>query len=174
MHVLDTERLTLRRLSVDDAPFMLDLLNEPSFLRFIGDRGVRTLDDARRYLMTGPLASYDQFGFGLYLVSITATQAPIGMCGLLKRPTLNDVDLGFAMRPAHWGQGYAFEAARAVMDHETHVHGLSRIVAITNPDNHSSIRVLTKLGMTFERLVQLSPEGSELKLFATTKPVPPP
>ncbi len=103
--LIETERLTLRKLSVEDAPFILRLVNEPSFLQFIGDKGVRNLEDARQYILNGPVASYAQNGFGLFLVQLKTNQAPLGMCGLLKRETLEDVDIGFAFLPEFWNQG---------------------------------------------------------------------
>ena len=167
MTVVETERLTLRKLEVGDADFILGLLNDPSFLRFIGDKRVRTLDDARRYLVDGPIASYERFGFGLYLTELRDEGAPIGICGLLKRDSLDDVDVGFAFLPRFWSKGYALEAASAVMAYGRNILGLRRIVAITSPDNEASIRLLEKLGMRFESMVRLSEDGSELRLFAS-------
>lgn len=164
--VLETGRLTLRRLSPDDAPFMLALLNEPSFIRNIGDRGVRTLDDARTYIATGPLASYDRFGFGLYLVELKDDATPIGICGLLKRETLADVDIGFAFLPGFWRRGYAVESASAVRDYARDRVGLRRLVAIVNPGNEASTRVLERIGFTYERMIAMGNEGTDLKLFA--------
>ena len=114
MALLETPRLELRRLTVDDAPFMLGLLNEPSFIQFIGDRGVRTIEEAQTYISLGPMASYARFGFGLYLVELKSPRTPIGICGILKREELPEPDIGFAFRPAFWSQGYAWEAASAV------------------------------------------------------------
>ncbi len=165
--VVDTDRLVIRRLTLDDAEFIVGLLNQPSFLRFIGDKGVRTLDDARDYLLKGPLGSYDRFGFGLYLVALKDSAAPIGICGLLKREALDDVDVGFAFLPDFWSQGYAFEAAAAVLAHGRRDLGLGRIVAIVTPDNDRSIALLERLGMRFERLVRLADDATELKLFAS-------
>jgi RimJ/RimL family protein N-acetyltransferase len=167
MTVLETERLRLRRLTVEDAEFILRLLNEPSFLRFIGDRGVRTLDDAREYVLNGPVASYEQFGFGLYLTTLKDSGTPIGMCGLLKRDALDDVDIGFAFLPEFWSKGFAIEAATAVMEHARRDFGLQRIVAVTNPDNVGSIRLLEKLGLVFERMVRLSGESAEIRMYGT-------
>lgn len=166
MTVIETERLLLRKLTRDDAEFILDLLNQPSFLRYIGDKGVRNIEDAVRYLETGPLASYERVGFGLYLVELKKTGAPIGLCGLLKRDTLPDADVGFALLPDYRSQGYAFEAASAVMTYGREVLGLRRILAITSPDNHDSIRLLEKIGLRFEGLVTL-PEQGEVRLFGT-------
>src|SRR4051812_3493153 len=120
--VLETKRLRLRRLFPADAPFILRLLNEPSWLRFIGDRGVRTLDDARNYIVNGPQQMYHSAGFGLFLVELRESCLAIGMCGLLRRATLPDVDIGFAFLPEHWGQGYAFEAAQATLRYGRDVH----------------------------------------------------
>jgi RimJ/RimL family protein N-acetyltransferase len=165
MRVLETERLVLRRLTLDDAPVILKLVNEPSWLRFIGDKGVRSLEDARRYLESGPLDMYSRLGYGLFLVETKEGGAQIGMCGLIKRDTLPDVDVGYALFPEYWGKGYAIEAVAAVLAYGHDTHGLQRILAIVSPDNDSSIRVLTKAGLTFERMLQLG-ENNEVKVFA--------
>lgn len=172
--VLETPRLVLRRFAAGDEPFVLQLVNEPSFLRFIGDRGVRNLDDARAYIENGPLASYARFGFGLWLTQLRDDGTPIGMCGLLKRDTLEDVDIGFAFLPAHWAKGYAHEAAAAVMDHGRRVLGIPRIVAIVSPDNADSIRLLGKLGLRFERNLQLNGDARETSLYAPAPTRDPP
>jgi RimJ/RimL family protein N-acetyltransferase len=164
--VLETDRLTLRRLTTDDAGFLVELLNEPSFLLHIGDKGVRTEADACRYLEAGPRASYDRFGFGLYRVGLKGTGEPIGMCGLLKREWLADVDIGFAFLPRFWAKGYAFEAASGVLLHARDAFGLKRVVAITSPDNAASIRLLAKLGFRFERMARASEKEPEVRLFA--------
>ena len=164
--VLETDRLILRWLSVDDAEFILRLLNEPSFVRFIGDKGVRSIDAARDYILRGPVNSYERFGFGLYLTELKDDGVPIGICGLLKRESLKDVDIGFAFLPQFWKKGYAFESASAVMTYGRKVVGLNRIVAITSPENAESIKVLEKLGLRFERMTKLSTDEPEVKLFA--------
>src|SRR5689334_22505860 len=115
MVVPQTERLLLRQFTVDDAQFILNLLNEPSFLRYIGDKKVRNLEDARQYILNGPIASYERNGFGLLLVELKETHTPLGMCGLLKREELPDADIGFAFLPAYWNKGFAFEASAAVL-----------------------------------------------------------
>ena len=166
MTVLSTPRLELRELAEDDAPFILELLNDPSFIRNIGDRNVRTLDDAREYIRKGPLASYKQHGFGLWLVRIKGEGTPIGICGLLKRDALDAPDIGFAYLPAFHGKGYGYEAARAVLDHARDTLRLPRVVAIVNADNEPSARLLEKLGIRFERMVQLSDTEPSLRLFA--------
>jgi len=162
MTVLETERLSLRKLTVDDAEFILALLNEPSFLRYIGDKKVRSLDDARQYILNGPVASYERHGFGLNCVELRESHTPIGMCGLLKREELPDPDIGFALLPDFWNQGFAFEAAEAVLKD---ARNLPRILAITSLDNEASISLLQRLGFRFERVVQRSEQGEQLRLF---------
>jgi RimJ/RimL family protein N-acetyltransferase len=164
--VLETERLALHRLSTEDADFILELLNEPSFLRYIGDKGVRTRADACTYILTGPVASYERFGFGLYRVSLKATGQPMGICGLLKRDALEHADLGFAFLPRFWSKGYAFESAARVVAHAHEALGLRCILAITSPDNAASIALLEKLGFSFERMARLSDKQPEVRLFA--------
>jgi [ribosomal protein S5]-alanine N-acetyltransferase len=164
--VLDTPRLSMRRFTLADAPFVIELLNDPAFIRYIGDKKVRCIADAEAYLRDGPLAMYAQFGFGLLLVRRKSDLAPVGTCGLIKRDSLEDVDVGFAYLPAHRGQGYALEATRAVLAYGKRQFGLSRIVAIVSPGNAASIRVLEKAGMTFERALRLADDGSEVHLLA--------
>jgi len=163
--VFETDRLQLRRVELDDAAFLLDLLNQPSFLHFIGDKGVRTLDDARDYILTGPLASYERFGFGMYLTVLKEERIPIGICGLLKRDSLEDVDVGYAFLPQFWSKGYAFESASAVMAYARNVLGIDRIVAVVSPDNGASINILEKLGLRFETMIRLLEDSPEIKLF---------
>jgi ribosomal-protein-alanine N-acetyltransferase len=165
VRVLQTERLSLRRLTLDDAEFIVDLLNDSSFLRFIGDKGVRTAEDARQYILTGPMASYERYGFGLWLVELKGSTTPVGICGLLKRDTLSEVDIGFAFLPRYRSMGYAIESAAAVLDYGRNVLGLERVVAIANHDNAASIRVLEKIGMTFDRMIKLSDDGPEIRLL---------
>jgi RimJ/RimL family protein N-acetyltransferase len=167
MIVLETERIILRQFSIDDAPFILKLLNEPSFLRYIGDKKVRDIDSAQQYILNGPIRSYEQNGFGLYLVELKEPRTRIGMCGLLKRAELPDVDVGFAFLPEFWNRGLASEAAAAVLKYGQETLKLKRIVAITNSDNHASIKLLQRQGFTFERLMKLSGDADEVKLFAT-------
>jgi [ribosomal protein S5]-alanine N-acetyltransferase len=168
--ILRSERLELRELELSDDEFILRLLNEDSFLRFIGDKGVRTLADAREYILTGPMDSYRRFGFGLYLTSLSEGGLPIGICGLLKRDTLADVDVGFAFLSQYHSNGYASESAAAVLAYGRRQLHLLRIVAITAPDNLGSIAVLEKIGLRFERMVRLSEDSSELKLFGSAEP----
>jgi RimJ/RimL family protein N-acetyltransferase len=170
MTILVTERLGLRQFSVDDAEFMLRLLNEPSFLQNIGDKGVRTLADARQYILDGPITSYETLGFGAWLVETREAGVPLGLCGLLKREALEDFDIGYAFLPEFWSQGYALEAAAAVLSYARDTLGLERVVAITSVDNQRSIHLLEKMGFEFERLVRLSEGAPEIKLFAWDQP----
>ena len=163
--VTKTERLDLRHFAPEDAEFTLSLLNDSSFIRFIGDKGVRTVDDAKRYIESGPVASYEKHGFGLYVVELKTTKTPIGMCGLLKREALEHPDIGFAFLPAYRNQGYASEAANAVLSLAKNVFKLSRILAITDPDNQPSIRLLEKMGFNFERILKLPDTDEQVKLF---------
>lgn len=165
MRVLETDRLALRRLTVDDAPFVLELVNDPAWLEFIGDKGVRTLDDAHDYIRKGPIDMYERLGFGMYLVELRECSTPIGMCGLIKREGLEDVDIGYAFLPGFRGNGYAYEAASAVLAYGNGVLGLQRIVAITTPGNASSIRLLEKMGLKLEGMLELSP-NDPVNLFA--------
>jgi len=165
--ILETDRLILRQLSIEDDAFILELVNDPLWLRFIGDRGVRTLEDARNYLVNGPLAMYERAGFGLYLVERTSDGVSLGMCGLIKRDGLDDVDIGFAFLPEFRTQGYAYESAAAIMLYGRSILGLKRIVAITSLDNERSAHLLEKLGFTFEKMIQLPDDCETLKLFVS-------
>jgi RimJ/RimL family protein N-acetyltransferase len=164
--ILKTERLILRQLTTEDAEFIFELLNDPSFIRNIGDRNIRTIDDASAYIVKGPVASYAKNGFGLWLVILKETTEAIGMCGLIRRENLEDVDIGYALLPKFWSKGYAVEAARATRDYAKDVVGLKRIVAIVDPANQGSIRVLEKIGLQYEKMVRLSADDIDLKLFA--------
>jgi ribosomal-protein-alanine N-acetyltransferase len=166
--VLETERLILRRLTVDDAEFILELLNEPAFIRNIGDRGVRNADDARLYILNGPMASYARFGFGLFAVELKEIGEPVGICGLLKRDSLEDVDIGFAFLARLRAKGFATESAAAVMEYGRSTLGLQRIVAITSPDNEGSIRVLGKIGLRFEKMIRMPGSTDDTRLFVST------
>jgi RimJ/RimL family protein N-acetyltransferase len=168
MIILDTERLVLRHMSPEtDAEFVLELLNQPSFLQYIGDKGVRTLDDAQQYIRNGPLKSYQQNGFGLYTVELKENGAPVGISGLVKRDTLPDADIGFAFLPEYWSQGYAIESAAAVMTYARETLGLGRVLAITSPDNERSAKLLGKIGLRFERMLKLMDDAPEVKLFSS-------
>ena len=166
MKILETERLILRHASTDDAKTILALLNDNSFIHNIGDRGVRTLEDARDYILSRLVASYEKYGFGMYMVVVKETGVSAGLCGLVKRDGLDDVDIGYALLPQYWFNGYASEAALAVKEYAKTTIGLRRLVAITDPENQGSIRVLEKIGLEFEKMVKLSEDDIELNLYA--------
>ena len=170
--VLSTPRLRVRPLQASDAGFIVSLLNDEAFIRNIGDRGVRSVEDAADYISNGPGASYAQYGFGLSAVELTAGGSPIGICGLLRRDQLPAPDLGFAFLPQYRSQGYAYEAASAVRADAHARLGLATLLAIVSPGNVASIRLLERLGFTFERMIRLSADGALLKLFAAQAPRP--
>jgi RimJ/RimL family protein N-acetyltransferase len=165
---LETSRLILRRVEFDVAPFLVALLNQPSFLANIGDRGVRSDEEARRYMREGPMAMYERYGFGLWHTARKSDGAGIGLCGLLKRDTLPDVDIGYAYLPEYWGQGYAFEAADAVVRHGVRKFGVERLIAVVSPGNSASIRVLVKIGMTYDRMVSMRADEPPARLYSRT------
>jgi [ribosomal protein S5]-alanine N-acetyltransferase len=170
MLVCSSERLELRRLVDTDAAFILELLNDPDFIRNIADRGVKTLEAAREYIQTGPAASYARFGFGLFLVQLQDRAIPIGICGLLRRDSHPDVEIGFAYLPAFRGRGYAREAAAAVLKFGAQSLRLDRIVALTAPDNQASIQVLEKLGFKLQGMLHLKEFTRPSRLFALRLP----
>lgn len=165
MNILETERLKLRKLKEIDAPFILDLLNEPAFLKYIGDKGVRDINGAVEYLKTGPIASYKNNGYGLYLIKETTSGSSIGISGLKKRKDLAIPDLGYALLKKYRGHGYATEAGKAVLDYARDELQLSRIAAITHPDNCGSINVLKKLGFELKKTITLSGFENPNELF---------
>lgn len=166
MNVIETERLNLREVTEADAAFILEILNDPDFVRFVADRGVRTLEDASHFIAERFTASYRHHGFGFWLVEPKESNVPAGICGLVKRDSLPGVDIGYAFLPPFRSKGYASEAAAAVLAYARDVVGLTRLLAITNPDNAVSMRVLEKIGMSFEGMVRLSPDEPEVRLFA--------
>ncbi len=166
MKVLETDRLILRHITKDDAGFIIKLMNEPSFIQNIGDKKVSTKEDACRYILDGPVDSYERFGFGLYLVELKNAGTAIGICGLIKRENLTDTDIGFAFLPEFRSKGYAYESASAVLRYAKEACGLNRILGITSPDNTASIAVLEKLGLKFESMIRLNANSPEIKLYA--------
>ncbi len=163
--ILQTSRLIVRRFTTDDAPFMLQLLNDPTWIRYIGDRNVHTIEDAEKYLLDGSLKNYQNLGFGFYMVCHRESGAPIGTCGFTKRDFLSHPDFGFAFLPEYTGQGFAIETAVATMAYAEEVLKLDRLVAITLPDNIRSIHLLIKIGFRFEKAILV--EGEELLQFGT-------
>jgi len=168
MHIFETRRLVLSRLTLGDAPFILELVNDPSWIRFIGDKNVHTLKAAKEYIKNGPQKSYAQLGFGLYAVKLKRSGKAIGMCGLLRRDTLDDADIGFAFLPKYTGKGYAFESAETILKHAHESLKMKRILAITSIDNASSVKLLERLGFCLLKRVRLTPGSEELNLFEKT------
>ena len=166
MKILDTERLRLRTLDLDDAVFYLALLNTPGFIEFIGDRGIRTVDAAARAIADGPMAMQARLGHSIYLVEDKRSGEPLGMSGLIKRDTLEHVDIGYAFLPEHCGKGYAYEAGKAVVEHARRDIGLERLLAITSPGNAASIGLLQKLGLRLEKTVYLTVDDRGTQLFS--------
>lgn len=165
--IFETDRLILTKLSLADAPFMLRLLNEPSFIKNIGDRKVRTIEDAQAYVMSFPIASYEQFGFGPYLAHEKETGVAVGICGLRKRDSFDAPDIGYALLPEYCGRGYAYEASKGLMTYSRNTLGLDRLYGLVNQDNVASIRLLEKLGFAFLRMVLLDGERVEIKLYGS-------
>ncbi len=162
--VLETDRLQLRWLGFDDAPFILELVNDPDWIRFIGDKSVHNLDDARAYIETEPMTMYRRYGFGLNRVALKHDDRPIGICGILKREALPEIELGFALLPAYRGQGYAEECARAVL--QTASAGCRRrLLAIVHPHNQASHRLLQKLGFEYKQRQRIQNQGEKLDLY---------
>ena len=163
--ILETERLVLRELTTNDAEFILKLLNTPTWLEFIGDKKVHTIEDAENYLETGPIDSYRKNGFGLWLILLKEDSTPIGICGLINRESLDDIDIGFALLPEYEKLGYGFEIAYATMNYAKNVLGINKIVAITDPKNIASIKLLDKIGFQFEKTFRVA-EHDTVLLFS--------
>lgn len=166
MH-LETERLVLSEFTKSDAAFFYELANDPSWLQFIGDRKVYTIEDAATYLAQKIIPSYQKNGFGFYIVRSKVDMNPIGLSGLIDRDGLEHIDVGYAFLPAYRGKGYAFEATEKILDHAKNSLKIDPIIAITHNDNTKSIQLLERLGMRFDQMIQLSDQGEKCKLFTT-------
>lgn len=164
--VLETERLALRHLTKEDALFIVTLLNEPDWIKYIGDRNIRTIEAAKKYIKEGPMTMYKEHGIGLYLIELRENAQPIGLCGLLHRDFLKDVDLGFAVLSKYWGKGYAFEAAQGTLTYGAEVLGHRRIVGFTSLNNEKSANLLQKLGMKDEGTIKYVSSSEDVRLFA--------
>jgi ribosomal-protein-alanine N-acetyltransferase len=165
MIIAQSTRLVLRHIHVDDAEFLLQLLNDPDFIRYVGDKQVRDLEAAQDYIRLGPAASYETHGYGLYLVELIDSRVAIGICGLLKRDFLDSPDLGFALMPSYRGLGYAFEAAQLTMELAADRFELSKIAAFTATDNSASIKLLERLGMKYKNLLTLPGTDHQVSVF---------
>jgi RimJ/RimL family protein N-acetyltransferase len=166
VNIIETTRLVLRRFTEADSAFILELLNEAAWKRYIGDRGIDSLESARHYIQTGPIASYERHGFGLYAMQQKVDATLVGMCGLIKREGLDDVDIGFAVISRFEGQGFAAEAAEATLAYSRDTLGLKRVVAITTIYNERSARLLERLGMRFQQMIRLSEDAEQLRLHS--------
>jgi RimJ/RimL family protein N-acetyltransferase len=164
-NLLETKRLILREITIDDAGFMQRLMNDPSWLRFIGDRNIDSIKASEDYISNKIRPSYAKFGFGFYLASLKENDVPIGICGLIKRSTLEHVDVGFAFMPEFRSKGYGYESASAILDYGKDVLKINYIVAITELDNIHSVKLLEKLGLKFEKIIQLGGDEKECRLF---------
>ena len=167
MKILETERTIIREVCADDAAFIFDLLNQPSFIKYIGDRNVRSIEQAGEYIESRFLESYKQFGFGMWAVESKESNHPIGICGFVKRDSLPDADIGFAFLPQFEKRGYAFESAVAALEYGRDDLNFGRVLAITSRDNDDSVRLLEKLKFKYERLIKLPHVDEELKLFSS-------
>ena len=162
---METARLVLREIEFEDAPFMHELMNEAPWLEFVGDRGIRTHADARAFIANRLRPSYTEHGFGFWLTELREDGTPLGICGLIKRDTLDDVDIGFGFCERYWGNGYARESAEAVIDFAREQTDLTRLAAITHPDNARSGRLLEALGLRFERMTRLGDEERDVRFY---------
>lgn len=164
--ILETERLRLRYFTLDDTEFIIQLLNSPGWLKFIGDRNVRTAEEATAYLLNGPMKSYEVNGYGLCMVETKADNKPIGMCGIINRANLEGQDIGFAFLPEYIGMGYGYEIASATLEYAMNELKLPQVFAITLPTNPRSIKLLEKIGLQFKKKFTMPDEDEELMLFS--------
>lgn len=164
--IAETERLRIRRMTTDDAGFILNLVNQPSFLEHIGNKGVKDLEDAKRFILAGPWTQHADRGFGQFVVELRDGSEPVGVCGVLFRESLDVCDIGCAFLPAYWRRGYAFESAMAVMEYGRTTLAIDTIVGLTSEENIASIKALEKLGMSFERMVKMSDDDPGTALYS--------
>lgn len=163
--ICETPRLRLRTVTPDDAAFYLELVNDQSWIANIGQRNLHTVEAARAALETGPMAQFREQGYSLYIIERRSDGAPVGMAGLVRRDSLPGPDIGYAVRPAYWGQGYAWEATAAIVRHAQHVLRIRTLYGITSQQNQASINLLNKLGLRYERFSRLPPEGRETNIY---------
>jgi RimJ/RimL family protein N-acetyltransferase len=167
MSVFETPRLSLRELSTADDEFILTLMNEPAYVQYIGDRGIRTLENARSYILDKFAASYAKFGYGLYLVELKGERIPVGICGFVRRDMLEHPDIGFAFLREHWSKGFAHEAASATLEYGFGKLGMKVVLGVTSQGNQASIQLLEKLGLRFKKMIRVPPVDRESMLFST-------
>lgn len=166
MPTIETQRLRLFDLSIEDAPLMLAIWNDPDFILHVGDRGIRTEADARAAMVDGALKLFRDFGYGPYRMSLRSTGDAIGICGLFRRKGLDDTDIGYAVLPEYCGQGFAFEAAQAVIAYARDTLGLDRLTAIVSPNNVASINLTEKLGLRYERSIRMPGTDETVSIYA--------
>lgn len=164
-YIIETERLRLREFDSTDGELIYELLNSPGWLKYIGSRSIATIDDAVKYIETKIQKGYRESGFGFYLVELKASGAKTGMCGLVKREGLDDIDIGFALLPQFENKGYALESSMAVIQYARNVLNIHKLAAITLPSNLSSIKLLEKLGMKFDKKINIPGDPEELLLY---------
>ena len=164
-HPGNTERLRFRRLTLDDTNLMLAVWNDPAFIRYVGDRGIRTLEEARQAMLDGPLMLYEKYGHGPYRIALKNDDTAIGICGIFRRDGLDEPDIGFSTLPKHCGRGYAYEAACAVIDYARADLGLPLLTAIVSPDNAASVGLIRKLGLRFERMYEWPDSDEEVAIY---------
>ena len=164
-HPPPTDRLRLRRLTIDDAPLMLAIWNDPGFVQYVGDRGIRSLAEAEEAMRDGVLRLYEEFGYGPYAMDRKEGGPAIGICGLFRRDGFDDPDVGFAVLPAFRGKGYVYEAARSVVDYARDGLGVSRLKAIVSPDNAASVAIIRKLGLEFEKMHRMPGDEDDVALY---------
>jgi RimJ/RimL family protein N-acetyltransferase len=165
---LETERLSMRWLTLEDAGLMLAVWTDPAFVRHVGDRGIRTLEQAQETLLSGAFRLYEDHGYGPFRVALKAGDMPIGTCGLFRREGYDEPDIGWSVLPEFVRQGYAYEAARAVLEYAQSELGLTRILAFVAPENVPSIKLAEKIGLRFERLTRLVGEDEYVGLYSVT------
>ena len=166
MNILETARLRLRTITPDDAAFYYALVNDPTWLQFIGDKGIRSVEQACTAIIDGPMAMQQRHGHSLYVMERKEDGQALGLCGLIRRDFLPDVDIGYAIRPEHFGRGYTYEAAQAVLELARGPLGISRVLGLTAPGNVNSIRLLNKLGLRFEEIKLLPPGDRPTNIYA--------
>lgn len=162
---IETQRLQLRELTLADAPLMLAIWNDPAFVRFVGDRGIRTLAEAQEAMTAGALKLYKDFGYGPYGVELKGEGTPIGICGLFRREGLDEPDIGFAILPDYCGKGYAHEASQAVLEHARDELGIPHLTAIVSPENAASVGLIRKLGLRFERMHRMVGDDDDVAIY---------
>ncbi|OUR93963.1 GNAT family N-acetyltransferase [Flavobacteriales bacterium 34_180_T64] len=169
MAIAETERLLISKFTLADAPFFLELVNTPNWIKYIGERNINTIAQAEDAIKKGHLKSYKTHGFGFYTLQLKSeNNKTIGTCGLIKRETLEYADIGFAMLPNYEGKGFGYESSMAILKLANELFKLKKVLAITSPTNQNSIRLIEKIGLSYEKRVKPFEDDEELLLFAKT------